>query len=156
MGEWLTRATIWIAMGLWCGAMVMPAGKALAVKWLWTVALVVYGAHILVAYQHFYQWSHQMAWEATAADTAATVGFDSGVGLLVNFVFALILLVDVVIPWRTGRRRGAAWIDGLILFMILNGAIVFGEGAVRIYGIFLLALTGLAVASRRIKSRGSS
>ncbi len=149
MGEWLTRATIWVAMGLWCVAMVLPPRRELQSRWLWMAALVTYGAHILLAYQHFYQWSHQVAWEATARDTEATVGFDSGVGLLINFAFAAVLAVDLAIQWCTRERKGGAWINGLVLFLILNGAVVFGEGPVRIYGVILLVFTGIAFWFRK-------
>ena len=151
MGELITRATIWMAMGLWCGAMLLPPRLVSLDRWIRGVGLIVYLAHILFAYRFFYDWSHQVAWEETAKDTEATVGIASGFGLLVNFAFAGILLVDQVIQFRTGRRKGGRWIDGLILFLVLNGAVVFGEGSVRVYGVVLLGIVFVVLGARRLR-----
>ncbi|MEM9280244.1 MAG: hypothetical protein AAGA96_00320 [Verrucomicrobiota bacterium] len=156
LGHILTQVTIWIAMGLWSVAMGFPSGRFRFARWLWTVALISYGAHIVLAYQHFYDWSHRVAWEATALDTKETTGFDSGVGLLVNFAFALLLAIDVGEQWRHGKRRGTVWVNGLVLFMVLNGAVVFGEGPVRAYGIGLLMVATAGLVWRRLRARESS
>ncbi len=153
IGEWLTRATIWVAMGLWAAAMVWPK-RGSVTKWLWTTALVSYLVHIVLAYQHFYEWSHRVAWEVTARDTEAVTGLDSGVGLLINFAFAGILAFDLAGQWRTGQRKGATWINGLILFLILNGAVVFGEGAVRLYGVALITGVLMVLGFRLLSTKG--
>jgi hypothetical protein len=149
MGEFLTRAAIWLAMGLWTLAMTRSRHRAGAARWFWTAGLAAYVVHILLAYGSFYGWSHRIAWETTARDTAETVGLDSGFGLLVNFAFAAVLAADVVVQWRTGVRKAGGWIDAFVLFLILNGTVVFGEGAVRWYGGLLLVSICIVRCYRR-------
>lgn len=151
-----TQVTIWLAMALWCLAMIWPRGSSRVARVLSSLGFVAYAAHIFSAYAGHYAWSHRIAWEETARDTRETVGIDSGIGLIVNFAFLLVLATDLVFQWWSGRRRGAPWIDGMILFLILNGAVVFGEGAVRIYGVILLLVTIIGILARFLRGRGNS
>jgi len=140
MDQWLTRATIWLAMTAWAAAILL-ARQPRRARAAWTGALVAYLLHIVLAYAAFYEWSHRIAWEQTALDTARVTGWHSGIGLVVNYAFAAALAVDLARQWR--GHPASPWIVGLVVFMILNGAVVFGEGPVRWYGIALLyALAG--------------
>jgi len=135
MDEWLTRATIWLAMAAWTAAILL-ARRPNPARIVWTAALVAYLLHIVLAYAAFYEWSHRIAWEQTALDTARVTGWRSGIGLIVNYAFAAALAVDLARQWR--GHRASSWIVGLVVFMIVNGAVVFGEGPVRWFGIALL------------------
>jgi hypothetical protein len=153
-GDLLTRATIWLAMLSWTGGIVSGAGgRARFSRGLWTVGLLIYAFHICFAYSEFHQWSHFVAWESTARDTLEMTGMDSGVGLLVNYAFALVLAIDVFRQWQKGRRKGAGWIDGLVIFMIVNGAIIFGSGPVRWFGAGLIAVILWVLVCRRLSVR---
>lgn len=156
-GDFLTRATIWFAMLVWTGGIVIPGeGRARLSRWFWTAGLLLYVIHIFFAYSEFYQWSHRVAWESTARDTLEMTGMDSGFGLLVNYAFALVLAIDVFRQWKEGGRKGAPWIDGLVIFMIANGAIVFASGPVRWLGTALLASILCALLWRRLRVRENS
>lgn len=126
--------SVWIAIAAWGVALCFRLRSA------WTVGFAAYLVHVVSAYAFAYGWSHRIAWEATALDTEEKTGIDSGFGLLVNFAFLAVLAVDLGFQWKTGRRRAAIWIDGFTVFMILNGAVIFGEGAVRWFGGAVLAL----------------
>lgn len=142
----LTLAAIWFAMAAWTLAMLARGRPA---RWLWTAGLVGYAVHVIGAYAAFHGWSHAEAWRQTADDTAEVVGVRTGVGLLVNYAFGLVLAIDVITQWRRGRRWRPRWVDGLVVFLIVNGAIIFGEGAVRVYGVLLLLALAAGWAWRR-------
>jgi len=141
----LTLAAIWLAMGAWTAAMLVRGRSA---RWLWTVGLAVYGVHVIGAYGAFYGWSHVEAWRQTANDTAEVVGVRTGVGLLINHAFGLVLAIDVFSQWGRDRRWAPRWVNGLVVFLMVNGAIVFGEGAVRGYGALLILALALGWAWR--------
>ncbi|MAS93321.1 MAG: hypothetical protein CMO55_09000 [Verrucomicrobiales bacterium] len=157
-GELITRASIWLAMLCWTAA-IISRGKPSA-KWYWAAGFDIYCLHILFAYGVFYEWSNETAWDQTAQQTAEVTGLETGVGLIVNFTFAAILLFDVIQQWR-GRKTFRNLVDAFVIFMIVNGAIVFGHGPVRVYGAALiLALVLVArkhlARSRSTTTRGSS
>ncbi|MDF1862847.1 MAG: hypothetical protein P1U87_21705 [Verrucomicrobiales bacterium] len=161
MVETLTLATVWLAMGAWtCGICLGWDTSKQVARGLWTLGLLSYLVHILCAYEAFYQWSHEIAWESTARDTEEVTGFDSGVGLLVNFAFGALLAVDLFSQWQKGERKWARFVDSLVLFMIVNGAVVFGDGPVRWFGVFLTLAIGITICYRsryrRIKARENS
>lgn len=133
-GEVAIAVSVWIAIAAWGTALCFRLRSA------WTVGFVAYLVHVVCAYAFSYDWSHRIAWDSAARDTAAVVGWETGIGLLVNFAFLAVLAVDLGFQWKTGRRRAAIWIDGFTVFMILNGAVIFGEGAVRWFGGAVLAL----------------
>jgi len=127
----ITQVTIWGAMLVWAVA-ILSGGR-----WAWSAGLGLYVLHILSAYQSHYQWSHEVAIDETARQTAEVTGWESGAGLWFNYLFVAILAVDLVMQWKGGVRRFPKTIDGLVFLMILNGAIVFGNGPVRYFGALL-------------------
>ncbi len=148
--EWLTRATIWLAMAGWVAGIALWGTYS---RFFWTVGGILYLLHILFAYAGYYDWSHQIAWEKTASDTAEMTGFDTGIGLILNFLFAAWLGFDLWMQW-VRKVRGWTWLtEFLVLFFILNGAIAFGSGAVVIYGIVLSVIVVVSWISSR-KKRG--
>lgn len=160
--EWLTRASIWIAMAAWtCG---IVGGKRASFSdsnswWPWLAGLIFYAIHIVLAYGAFYDWSHAVAWEKTALDTAAATGVKTGIGLLLNFLFGAWLAWDLY-----GRCRGrTGWTprvtEGFVFFFLINGAIVFGNGPVVAFGAVLclmIVLKWLFVWWRRGNSAGKA
>lgn len=142
----VTVITVAIAIPLWSAAMIWRGG---AVKWLWTIAFGVFCVHIVAAYAEYYEWSHAVAWQRTAEETARLFGIESGFGLIVNYLFLLVLAIDLVRHF-TGKQS-PAWrlsVDGFVILMILNGAVVFGSTLSRwIGGICLAALVVSRVRS---------
>lgn len=141
MVEFLTKVTVWLAMLGWVSALV--AGRfrlSLSARILWTSGLVCYLLHILFAYEAFYDWSNKIAWEQTAADTERLTGVRSGAGLLVNFLFLGFLTFDICRQWFGRMQRAGKILEVFVVFMIFNGAVVFGSGAVRWFGVALLMI----------------
>lgn len=132
----LTTITIWLAMLVW--AVAIPFLGRNSVRWLWLCGFVFYLLHIGFAFHHYHDWSHAAAWEATARDTEALTGFRTGAGLLVNYAFAIWLAIELVLSFRKDKPVSFA-LEGFVFFMIVNGAIVFGEGPVRWFGVVLCA-----------------
>ncbi len=151
MGEILVRATIWLAVAGWAvgagwwwfGRGAWPGGESLAFG-LWSAGLILFLAHVILAYGVFYGWSQAVAYEETARQTHEVTGWRSGMGLWWNYAFGLVWLGDFLVWWRLRRdvRPVASWrsgwghriAHGFMAFMVLNGTVVFGQGAVRWYG----------------------
>ncbi|MEM6454899.1 MAG: hypothetical protein AAF772_07370 [Acidobacteriota bacterium] len=139
-----TYVTAWLALALY------PAGPLAArrgrldrrwqstARWLYTLGGLIFGVHVLCAYEAFYAWSHAIALRETAAQTEAVTGVASGAGLYLNFVFTALWTIDLL-HWWTGRgldrsHRPPRWLIPLHafqLFMIFNAAVVFAAGAAR-------------------------
>ncbi|MDF1849532.1 MAG: hypothetical protein P1U85_01775 [Verrucomicrobiales bacterium] len=156
MGEWFTRASIWIAMAAWTWGIVEGRRSSTSVfrsRAPWLFGLIFYAIHIVLAYEIFYEWSHTVAWEKTALDTAAATGVKTGVGLLLNFLFGAWLIWDFSKRWND-RIGGTRYVtEGLVFFFILNGAIVFGDGPVVALGVILcLAIAAKWILERRQRS----
>ncbi len=158
MGDLLTRATIWLALGLYAWAQwsrrssgqVPRRGLALSGSgWL------LFVAHVLLAYDVHYEWSQAVAWAETAAQTAALTGLDWGGGLYVNYLFGLVWLGELAWWARDPRGYGtrARWTELAVrawfLFMIVNGAVVFVAGPQRWLGVGILAALLWAWRPRR-------
>jgi len=109
------------------------------------IALACYGVHIVAAFHGSYGWSLEAAWSHTAAQTEALTGWRSGVGLPVNFAFFALLLADLRWRWR--------FVDFVIVFMIINGAIVFADGPVRWFGVVLVVIVAAAWIRDGVRGR---
>jgi len=105
-------------------------------------------AHSALAFHLRHDWSHDAALRDTARQTEALTGLAFGGGLLVNYLFLALWIVELAWWWKapTTYRRRAPELDGVVraffLFMFVNGAIVFAHGPVRVLG----ALAVIAVA----------
>ena len=154
-GELLTRGAIFVALSL---AVVGSTERLLAAdrasrrwtRWAWTLACVAYLVHVVAAFRYHYDWSHAVAYRATARQTAELFGIDWGGGLYVNYLFTAAWVADVVYRWwrPEGRRRlPEAVVTGwrlFFLFMVFNGAVVFGSTPARWLGsVVCLALVAL-------------
>ncbi len=145
MSEAGTYLTIFFAITCWSVALATAPPLA---RIAWTAGLAGYFIHILFAFDAFYDWSHHVAMEVTAKETAAVIGLETGFGLWVNYAFGLILALDVLQQWRSGTRRFSVAIDWLVIFMIVNGAIIFADGITRLYGV-VLVIAVIALRWRR-------
>jgi hypothetical protein len=161
-GELLTRWTVRLALACyvaclagWLAAPVGMPGRSLrlAGPWLWTAGCLLFLLHVASAFHFYHHWSHAAAWESTAAETDALLGIRFGEGIYFSYAFALFWAADVLWMWA-----GRVWIadmpgsgvrmavQGYLLFIAFNGAIVFEAGPTRWAGLAAcLVLGGLAV-----------
>jgi hypothetical protein len=111
-------------------------------------------AHTAAAFHLRHDWSHGAAQADTARQTREMTGLDWGGGLFVNYALLLVWTADVLWWWLspTAFHHRPRSIDlavrGFLLFMFVNGAIVFVPGPMRVLGA-LAALVVLAAWYRR-------
>ena len=140
----LVRGTAWIAFAFYVLSQVAlrgrREGRGRKGWWLSAAGFVVLVVHFGLAFHFRYGWSQEAAVVDTARQTAAVTGFNSGVGVFVNYGFALVWLMDLV-RWR-GRMNGAAvagkwdwFVRGVFLFMFVNAAVIFVPGAMKWVGV---------------------
>lgn len=113
----------------------------------WSTGLGFFLLHVAAAFATVHHWSHATAFAETARQSKALTGFDSGFGLWLNYLFALVWSADVIWLWTApaqyaSRSRWMSWaVHGFLLFMVVNGAIVFAHGLTRwVSSVGLLAL----------------
>jgi hypothetical protein len=160
-GEWLTRATIWIALLLYTvGAILLllraPSDKiAPRARAAWTMGCLFFVAHVLCAFAHYHQWSHAAALVETARQTQAMTGFRSSSGLYLNYVFGAAWIGMTTWWWINPgafvvKPTRIHWLwNGFAVFMIVNGTLVFGHGLVQWFGLALCAALAIACTIRR-------
>ena len=85
-GEALTRWTVRVAVALYVAALALRgvAHRPAAARLAWTAGLIAFLLHVGCAFHFYHGWSHRAAYEATARQTADTVGLAWGGGLYVN------------------------------------------------------------------------
>jgi hypothetical protein len=160
-GEWLTRATIRIALLLYTvGAILLllrsPSDKiAERARAAWTIGCLFFVAHVLCAFAYYHHWSHAAALAETARQTQEMTGSRSGGGLYLNYLFGAVWIVLTVGWWINPRRflerpRWSHWLwNGFALFMIINGTIVFGRTEAQWFGLALCISLAIACYARR-------
>jgi hypothetical protein len=163
-GEFLTRGTIWVSIvGYTLGSLIfaLSASPRRRARWdpaarvVWTVACASLLAHFVCAFHFYHGWSHAAAYGDTARQTEEVLGFNWGGGLFVNYALLIAWVADIAWWWRGGpgsyRKRPwllvALW-HGLLIFLIFNATVVFGDGVVRWVGLavsLLLTITWLRI-----------
>lgn len=146
--ELLLRLTIALGVVLYGAAEWTRAtrGPTRAARALWTCALGCTIAHGLLAFHAYYGWSHAAAWEDTASKLDAAIGWRWGGGLIVNYAFYAVWTADTAWWWlaplsyRARPRVLDSLVSALLLFIVLNGAVVFASGPVRIAGAAVVVL----------------
>jgi hypothetical protein len=162
-GILLTRWTVRLALAcyvLYLAGWLLPTGPGWPrmARWVWTLGCVLFLAHVAAAFHFYHHWSHAAAYETTARETAELLGVRFGEGIYFSYLFAVAWVADVAGMWLAargdGRQQGpwiAAWprlaVHAYLLFIALNGAIVFEAGPTRWAG--LLACLGLSVLAGR-------
>ena len=157
MGEFLTRGTIWVSIvGYAVGSVIFALARR-RVQWdsaarvVLSVACVSLVAHFASALQFYHGWSHAAAYVETARQTEEVYGFNWGGGLFINYALLIAWIVDLAWWWRGGldsyRKRPrllvAIW-HGLLIFIIFNATVVFGDGIVRWLGLAICILLTIA------------
>jgi hypothetical protein len=133
------------------------AGRWPAVaRWLWTVGCGLFLVHVACAFHFYHGWSHAAAWETTASETDAQLGFRFGDGIYFSYVFLGLWVLDVIAAWVWPARSSCpfclaarpfrAAVHVYMFFIAFNGAIVFEAGPTRWAGLAAcLFLAGLAM-----------
>jgi len=139
----------------------VPAKSAFPVlaSYVWLLGSLFALLHAFAAMGFYHQWNHQLAVEDTAQKTEALLGISVGAGIYFNYVFVVVWLLDAI--WwivnssqYESRSKWITWmIYGYLIFIAINGAIVFETGPVRWFGIAVLILFGILLASRRSLGR---
>lgn len=126
----------------------------------WTCGATLMAVHSAAAFMLLYDGSHATAVAATARQTAALTGVESGAGIYINYAFLALWITDAAWWWiapATYAARGRvidASISGFFLFMFLNGAVIFADGWMR--GLGATAATAVLVAWVRGPARGAA
>ena len=164
--ELALRATIWLSVLAWASSEVLRragADRRDAARAFYAAGAILLIAHTAVAFQSHHGWSHAAAFDATAARSAAVTGFTSGAGLYLNYLMIGIWTADAGWWWlrpRTYLSRSRAIdisIFAFLVFMFVNGAIVFAAGPMRVAGAAAVAAALAArmalPAPRRVRGR---
>ena len=127
-----------------------PLGDEAAARLFWTVGAAMAVVHVALAFHFKHAWSHAAAVADTARQTQATLGFALGEGVYVNYAFVVLWVADAFWWWLSpaGFRTRPAALDRairlFILFIFVNGAIVFPRGPVRVLGAITMVALCLA------------
>ncbi len=150
MGDLLTRVTIWLALGLFAAAQIERRRAAPATsmtgRWLFSVGCSLYLAHVVLAFDVHYGWSHAIAYAETAIQTEAFTGLRWGWGIYVSYLFSAIWVGETAWWWlapegyHTRVHRLDLAMRAFFLFMILNGAVVFVSGPQRLLGVAIVVV----------------
>jgi hypothetical protein len=141
-GDALTRNTIRLSLIWYAAALFLmmklrrgdwSADSAIgkSARWCWTWGVTSYVVHVAMAFHFFHHWSHADAY----AHTESVSGF--GAGVFGSYLFTCLWVADAIWWWTLPRayaNRPVAVdvvLHSFMLFIALNGAIVFAQGAVR-------------------------
>ena len=167
-------ATLWTARtatGLYAAFLLQQAWRSNRLhnpgdgRVLWSAACAANLVHVATAVLWFHGGSQRAAWEHTARRTAEVVGVATGLGLVVNYVFAALWTVDVV-GNRSGRETTApaplrrcyhSCVQVFAAFMYFQAAVVFASAPLRNCSLGLLAAGAMVrfVRSRYDRSASS-
>jgi hypothetical protein len=123
---------------------------------VWLLGALFAMGHSLGALWTFHHGSQAAALESTAEQTQQLLGFRFGAGLYINYLFVVVWLFDAMLRSITPTRYVMlprwyrATLNGFLIFIAINGAIVFKSGWIRAIGIVcVVLLCGLAVVRMR-------
>ncbi|MEM9940392.1 MAG: hypothetical protein AAF939_02305 [Planctomycetota bacterium] len=93
--------------------------------------------HASLTMGFYHRFDHNLAWEHTANQTQRMMGVSVGVGIYFNYLFVIIWMADAL--WWVGSpnsylKRSKILnriVYGYLLFIAVNGAIVFETGPTR-------------------------
>jgi hypothetical protein len=135
----------WLAVTSWAVFRWVPAWS----RPLWTLGAAANLMHVLLALHFVYAWDQEQAYAAVARQTYEQTGFDSGIGLYINYAFTLLWLADALSWWLVPRRyaRRSRSLDAALqfvfLFMFFNATVAFGKSPLRLFGIGLCLIGAL-------------
>ncbi|HEX6323628.1 MAG TPA: hypothetical protein VFZ36_07880 [Vicinamibacterales bacterium] len=149
----MLRGTIWLAVAAWAVSEVLRAGgpPGRAARAAFTAGALLLAVHTAAAFQLHHGWSHAEAFSHTALRTEQMTGVASGSGLYLNYAFIALWLADAAWWWLRPdaylhrARLADALVFAFFVFMMVNGAVVFAAGPMRLFG---AAAVAAALAAR--------
>jgi hypothetical protein len=151
VGEKLTRNTIRLSLGWYTIALLVmmqlqpdewsaATRRGRIARWCWTWGLLCFLIHLAMAFHFYHHWSHANAFEHTRQ-----VG-GIGEGIYMSYLFTWVWVAYA--GWWWFRPDGFAakplWVDrtlhAFMLFIVLNGTVVFEQGAIRWAGLVMFGL----------------
>ena len=158
---WAIRISLLLLVGCLSSELLGVAKTNRRLSGIWLIGAILALCHSIGALFAFHHGSHTEAFESTAQQTQELMGFRFGAGLYVNYVFVAVWLCDALLRQITPIRYASfpkAYhysINAFLLFIAVNGAIVFKSGWVRGIGIFLVCIL-MALAWRRYQQKSNS
>ena len=146
------RGTAWLAMaGYFLGAFLIlqthgARPRFPATLWVWAIGCDFYFWHVIAAFHFAHDWSHAAAVQSVNERALDFTGQSAPYGIWFNYVFLAAWIIDAAWLWSDEesylrRRRALNWgLHGFLLFMVINGAIVFAPDYVRWPSIVALAV----------------
>jgi hypothetical protein len=137
------RGTAWLAMaGYFVGAFLLLRARSRptrprAARWAWAAGCDLYFWHVLAAFHFRHDWSHANAVALVAQQSDQLIGRPIEAGIWFNYALMLAWAIDATWLWFDERgyfqrSKSISWaLHGFILFMVINGAIVFAPAEVR-------------------------
>ncbi len=130
--RWTARLFVACYVGRLCvdvaGRRDEPAQRV--ARWLWTVGGLILLLHVAAALHFQHGWSHAAAYEHVRQRTLHDTGWDSGIGLYINYVFGVLWLADTIFWWRRldwSEQRSSYWaVQILFAFLTSQATAVFG------------------------------
>lgn len=158
--ESVVRWTVRIALALYVVALLLRSrrrpGNETTARLLYTTGCAFFLAHLIAAFHFAHDWSHADALAETALQTKELVGWNSGLGLYLNYLFAAVWLFDAA-WWNlspksyTTRLKPIDYlVHGFLGFIAVNATVIFETGPTRWIGV--AACVALLVAARRGRS----
>jgi hypothetical protein len=141
----LIYATAGASFVLYAAALVWRtwSGRAgIAACIVWSVAFLLMLIHVVAAFHFTHHWSHQSAYDETARQTSEVFGLNWGGGVFANYALLIVWAVELANWWR-GRLSKAA--QSFLAFMWFNGAVIFGHGWIRWFGVAVFAVLAAAL-----------
>jgi hypothetical protein len=158
-GDFLTRATVRVALAYYAAALVLmltlrpeewrPTGRGRLARWCWTLAWVAYAVHVGMAFHHYHHWSHADAVRHTREVSGV------GEGVFVSYAFSVVWALDAAWWWLRPASYAArpAWVDGLLhglmAFIVFCGTVVYESGPIRWAGCVMFGGLALLLLARR-------
>ena len=155
---WAIRLALLLLVSVLCAEIMGKKKTNPAWASLWLLGAILALCHSLGALIAFHHSSQAEALESTAQQTAELLGFRFGAGLYVNYAFVAIWLFDAIlriaIPTKYEQfpKMYGRLVYAFLIFIAINGAIVFKSGTVRSVGIASLLILLLLVASKYRRS----
>ena len=144
---WLSFACYILALACW-----LRHSSSSLVRWFWTLGCLIFLIHVALAFRLVHQWSHQQAFEATKLQGGV------GEGIYFNYLVIAVWLADVLWWWfkKPGYEHRSRWItwfvQGFLLFMWFNAAVVFAHDYLWIVGLSGFGLLAVVTARRSQRS----
>ena len=126
--------------------------------WAFATGAALTAIHVLIALAIQYNWDHESAVSATAAQAAEVYGFGWRGNIYVSYVFVAVWWVEAI-RWKLNpelfrhRRPAMTWAMRLFfLLIVVNGAVIFATYPMRLLGVLIVAALIWAWTPRHVRS----